>query len=179
MNLSAAGPDTAGCDHTSVGVLISSPYGLLFFERATPPIGVAPVAGHIDHHGGPEQAARVETAEEVGLSVSDLSLLRTGWRANRCRRKTAGAIGHHWWIYQAQAFGTLSPSDREVRGPRWIPPAQLEQLALRTAAYAQGALTEGEFTRTPGMAPVWVRFLHELEFITLAEQTLAAIDKII
>ncbi|WP_405589715.1 NUDIX domain-containing protein [Streptomyces sp. NBC_01190] len=179
MTSPTADLDPASCDHTSVGVLISAPDGLLFFERATPPVGLAPVAGHIDHHGSPEQAARAEAAEEVGLSLTHLRLLLTGWRANRCRRPATAAVGHQWWIYEAQAFGSLSPSDREVRAPRWIDPYKLHQLALRTEAYAQGGLSDVEFTRRPGMAPVWVRFLHELKIVTLAEEVLAGIDTII
>lgn len=73
-------PDTSSsaerfCDHASVGVLISSPDGLLVFERATPPAGIAPVAGHLDRHGGPEAAAHAEVTEEVGLTVTHLHLL--------------------------------------------------------------------------------------------------------
>ncbi|GLW26499.1 hypothetical protein Mame01_65410 [Microbispora amethystogenes] len=105
------------CDHTSVGVLISSPAGLLMFERGTPPTGIAPVAGHIDQHGSPEQAAIAEVAEEVGLAVTHLDLLLTAWRLNRCRRSISGEAGHRWWIYQAQATGPLRPSSREVRAP--------------------------------------------------------------
>lgn len=101
---------TPYCDHTSVGVLITSPAGLLVFERAAPPAGIAPVAGHIDQHGSPEQAARTEAAEEVGLVVTRLNLLVQRWRPNQCRRPTGGSVGHRWWIYQAQASGPIRPS---------------------------------------------------------------------
>jgi hypothetical protein len=32
----------------------------LLIERATPPFGMTPVAGHVDNHGGPDVAAREE-----------------------------------------------------------------------------------------------------------------------
>jgi 8-oxo-dGTP pyrophosphatase MutT (NUDIX family) len=173
-------PSTAsGCDHASVGVLITSPDGLLVFQRTTPPVGIAPVAGHVDQHGGPEQAARMEVNEEVGLKVTSLHLMLGTWRPNRCRRQTSGLVGHHWWIYGAHTSGTIRPSAREVRAPRWISTHQLRQLAHRTAAYAEGRIDQDEFTARPGVEPVWVRFLHELRLVTLTEDSLSLIDKII
>ncbi|MFJ8969647.1 MULTISPECIES: NUDIX hydrolase [Streptomyces] len=163
------------CDHASVGVMISSPSGLLVFKRATPPAGMALVAGHVDEHGGPEQAARDEVTEEVGLNVTRLHLLLDQWRPNRCRRTPSGPVGHHWWIFQAEVSGSLCPSPREIRAPRWIHPDQLQQHALRTAAYANGAVNHEEFEREPGLEPVWCRFLHDLELVTLSP---AALDRI-
>jgi len=171
--------NTPCCDHTSVGVLISSPAGLLVFERATPPAGIAPVAGHIDQHGSPEQAARAEAAEEVGLTLTHLHLLLEERRSNRCRRPASGPVGHRWWVYQAQASGTIRPAVREVRSPRWIHPEQLQEHADRTAAYAQGQLSEAVFTARPGLAPVWLRFLSQLHLVTLPGTTLDLIDKVI
>ncbi|MFE7043431.1 NUDIX hydrolase [Streptomyces atratus] len=175
MTKAAPGSKESHCDHTSVGVLISSPSGLLLFERATPPAGLAPVAGHVDQHGGPEQAAHNEVAEEVGLTVTYLHPLLEQWRPNRCRRTPTGPVGHQWWIFQAQASGSLRPSPREVRAPRWINPDQLQQHALRTAAYANGHLSREEFEREPGLEPVWCRFLHTLQLLTLP---LAVLDRI-
>lgn len=169
------------CDHTSVGVLLSSPAGLLVFERATPPAGLAPVAGHLDQHGSPEQAAQAEVAEEVGLTATHLHLhlLLDTWRPNRCRRTPTGPVGHRWWVFEAQATGPLRPSAREVRAPRWIHPGQLQSCALRTAAYAQGHLSEQAFEREPGLVPVWVRFLTDLQLVTLPDDALAQIDTVL
>ncbi|MEU5995236.1 NUDIX hydrolase [Spirillospora sp. NPDC047418] len=166
------------CDHTSVGVLITSTAGLLVFDRATPPLGVAPVAGHIDQHGSPEQAARQETAEEVELAVTHLHLLLHQWRPNRCRRPTSQPPGHDWWIYQARTSGPLRPSAREVHAPRWTRPDQLQQLALRTAAYANGNINEHEFTERPGLQPVWVGFLHDLRLVTVDDTSQTRIEEI-
>ncbi|MFE9367831.1 NUDIX hydrolase [Streptomyces sp. NPDC006978] len=167
------------CDHESVGVLISSPSGLLVFERATPPAGIAPVAGHVDQHGGPEQAARAEVTEEVGLTVTHPHLLLDQWRPNRCRRLPNGPVGHHWWIFEVEVSGSLRPSAREVRAPRWIRPDQLQQHALRTAAYANGRLGREEFDRGPGLEPVWCRFLHDLELVTLPSDDLNRIEAVL
>lgn len=175
----APGSEDRSCDHTSIGVLISSPSGLLVFERATPPAGIAPVAGHVDQHGGPEQAAHDEVTEEVGLTVTHLHPLLDQWRPNRCRRTPTGPVGHHWWIFQAEVSGSLRPSRQEVRAPQWIHPDQLQQHALRTAAYAGGHLSREQFEREPGLTPVWCRFLHALELITLPSADLDRIDAVL
>ncbi len=167
------------CDHASVGVFISSPAGLLVFERRTPPAGIALVAGHLDRHGSPEAAARAEVPEEVGLIVTHLRLLLEQWRPNRCRRTPTGPVGHHWWLFEAQVSGSIHPSAREVRAPRWIQPDQLQQYALRTAAYAEGRLSREEFKQKPGLEPVWVRFLHDLQLLTLPARTLDRIDTVL
>ncbi|WP_051900481.1 NUDIX domain-containing protein [Streptomyces aureus] len=179
MNIQPGNTGEDHCDHTSVGVLISSPDGLLVFERATPPAGIAPVAGHIDHHGSPEQAAQAEAAEEVGLTVAHLHLLLETWRPNQCRRRPTGPVGHRWWVFEAQASGPLRPSPREVRTPQWIHPDQLQPYALRTATYAQGHLSRQEFEQEPGLAPVWVRFLNDLHLVTLPDEAVAQIDNVI
>ncbi|WP_327268065.1 NUDIX hydrolase [Streptomyces sp. NBC_01218] len=172
-------PEAISCDHTSVGVLIAGPTGLLLFERTTPPVGLAPVAGHIDQHGSPEQAARNEVAEEVGLTVTRLDPLLAQWRPNRCRRTATGPVGHQWWIFQAEAKGVLHPSAAEVRAPRWMRANELQHAALRTVTYSQGHLEHGEFERQPGLTPVWCHFLHALGLITLPAAALAQIDTVL
>lgn len=167
------------CDRASVGVLILSPSGLLVFERATPPAGIAPVAGHVDQHRGPEQAACDEVTEEVGLTVTRLHLLLDQWRPNRCRRTPSGPVGHHWWIFQAEVSGSLCPSAREVRAPRWVHPDELQQHALRTATYANGYLDREEFEHEPGLEPVWCRFLRDLELVTLSSADLDRIEAVL
>lgn len=167
------------CDHASVGVLISSPTGFLMFERATPPAGIAPVAGHLDHHGTPEQAAHAEATEEVGLTVTHLNLVLNEWRPNRCRRTPTREVGHHWWVFHAQATGNLNPSPREVHAPRWLRPEQLQHHAQRTADHAAGRINRHDFEQHPGLEPVWVRFLHTLRLITLPRADLENIDALV
>ncbi|MFF9157628.1 NUDIX hydrolase [Streptomyces sp. NPDC014846] len=178
-DLCTPGGNGGFCDHTSVGVLISSRRALLVFDRATPPAGVAPVAGHVSHHGGPYQAARAEVSEEVGLTVTHLHLLLNQWRPNHCRRTPTGPVGHRWWIFQAEVSGSLRPSPREVRDPRWVHPDQLHEHALRTASYADGHLSREQFERNPGLEPVWCRFLHDLELITLSSSALDRIEGVL
>lgn len=75
--------------------------------------------------------------------------------------------------------GELRPSAGEVRAPRWLHPDQLQQYARRTAAYAAGQLDQEQFTAEPGLEPVWVRFLHELQLVRLPDETLDMIDSIL
>lgn len=165
------------CDHRSVGVLIRDTTGrYLMFERTRPPVGVAPVAGHVDRHGGPEQAARAEVAEEVGLRVTALIPVAAGWRPNRCRRPTGGApAGHHWTIYRATAAGTPSPASEEARNVRWVTPGELQALTDRTAAHARGEIPAADFAAAPGLEPVWVEWLHALGLVGVTSGDLARI----
>ena len=175
----AAGSRPRGCDNTSVGVLIWHGGRLLVFDRAAFPPGVAPAAGHVDEHGGWEAAARAEVAEETGLTVTRLTRLAGGWRANRCRRETGPrGTGHHWEVYEAAVTGDLVPSARETRNMRWAAPRDLQILALRTAAYACGRLTGAEFATDPGIEPVWVRWLHEAGIVDISEQDLTEVDRL-
>ncbi|MEV7969501.1 hypothetical protein AB0O34_26485 [Sphaerisporangium sp. NPDC088356] len=113
------------------------------------------------------------------MAVTGLRLLLTGRRANRCRRPATSEVGHRWWVYQAEASGPLRASAREVRAPRWIHPGQLQQYAQRTAAHADGRLSEHEFAQEPGLEPVWVRLLHDLQLVTMSGDALAWIDTVI
>lgn len=168
------------CDNRSVGVLISDHAGrFLMFDRVTFPAGVAGAAGHLDGHGSWEDAARAEVAEELGLTVTGLTLRHGQWRTNRCRRTPGPAgVGHWWRIYSAHVIGTLAPSARETRNARWLAPADLQQLAERTMAYAAGWVADQEWQASPGIEPVWVEWLSMAGLITLPHpMELIAIDR--
>lgn len=78
-----------------------------------------------------------------------------------------------------RGFRIAEPLAREVRAPRWVQPGQLQQHALRTAAYANGHLDREEFEREPGLEPVWCRFLHDLELVTLPSADLDRIEAVL
>lgn len=169
------------CDNASVGVLITDDQGrLLVFQRNTAPVGIAPPAGHVfdDHEvldaagnrdeGASYRAAAVaEVAEEVGLTVTGLELVTSGWRKNRCRRAPGPhGAGHDWRIYRATVTGDLTPSARETQAVRWADRQELQALASRTLDYVWGSITDEEFAASPGIEPVWVQWLTEAGFIT-------------
>jgi ADP-ribose pyrophosphatase YjhB (NUDIX family) len=181
----AAGADTAAhgsgvCDNTSAGVIIGDGAGrYLVFDRATFPPGTAPVAGHVDEHGGFEEAAFAEAAEEVGLTVTGLRQVTGGWRDNACRRAPGRlGTGHEWSVYQATVSGELRPSLRETRNARLLTAGQLQDLAARTASYAHGLLTDAEFAASPGIEPVWAQWLTDAGIIHVPPADLAAIDRL-
>jgi ADP-ribose pyrophosphatase YjhB (NUDIX family) len=163
------------CDNASVGVLIES-YGRrgaprwLFTWRNTFPFSVAPVSGHVfDEHGDYRDAAVAEVKEEVGLTVEELyPTMVGGWQPNRCCREPGPAgTGHAWQVFTATVSGELKPSDREVRQARWLLRDEVQLLANRTMLHAQGRVRAADFTECPGIEPVWVGFLAELDVIRM------------
>ncbi|MEV4753023.1 NUDIX domain-containing protein [Streptosporangium sp. NPDC049248] len=170
----------ARCDNHSVGVLISNDAGeYLMFERATWPVGIAGAAGHVDTHGTILDAARAEVAEELGLVACELTLMLSTWRDNRCRRTPGpSGTGHQWYVFRATVRGALNPSTRETRNARWIGRTELQALAMRTALYASGRLTEEEFVAEPGIEPVWVDWLCAADLIALSDADRAAINEL-
>ncbi|GAA0550059.1 hypothetical protein GCM10010172_35160 [Paractinoplanes ferrugineus] len=150
------------CDNTSVGVLIERDNRYLMFERQTFPPGIAPPAGHVDAHGAPEQAATAETREEVGLTVTGLTLLDEVWLPNRCRRQPGpSGVGHQWTLFRAEVSGVLDLDPREARSPLWCDPSNLQWLADNTL---RGSLLAGH-----GLAlePAWCLLLDRLGVIRL------------
>jgi len=169
---------TKRCDNTSVGVIITDTHDrYLLFTRVTPPVGVAPAAGHIDTHGTAEQAAREEVNEELGLTVTTLTPLLTCWRSNVCRRQHGPhGPGHQWTVYHATVTGTLHTSPDEATDARWHTRRSLQQLANRTLDHATGRLTADQFRTHPGLEPVWADFLYQTGLIHLGDDRLTAID---
>lgn len=147
------------------------------FERATYPPGVAPVAGHVDDHGGWEDAARAEVAEELGLTVTSLTHVAGGWRTNRCRRQPGQqGVGHEWRVYRATATGVVTADIREARNVGWVTPTTLTELVVRTTMWAAGQVTAREFTQEPGLEPVWAQWLADTGLVTCSPAMLSAIE---
>lgn len=171
---------TKVCDNTSVGVIVTDDIGrYLMFKRATPPVGIAPVAGHVDDHGTYDDAARAEVREEVGLTVVSLQLRAVRWRANVCRRRH-GPIGpgHNWNVYTAVVAGDLAPDEREALDARWYTSGMVRALVNRTVDYADGRLTAEQFAADPGIEPVWVEFLHDAGVIHVSPDELAVAGRL-
>ncbi|RCV56014.1 NUDIX domain-containing protein [Marinitenerispora sediminis] len=162
------------CDLQRVGVLVrNADDEYLMFERAAPPAGVAPAAGHLNGHGSFTAAARAKVFEVLGLTAVGLERLASGFQPDRCRRDVPpGRLpGHEWHVYRARIAGELAWSKREVHRPRWMGRAQLQSLAERTGSHARDRLREhtvgadrvlrADAEREPGLAPVWVHWLAE------------------
>ena len=171
---------TKTCCKTSVGVLILSAdrTEMLMIRRGTAPAGIAPVAGHaLDEHADYAAAAREEVAEEIGLTVTELTpLVPGGFHPGRCRRQ--GSTGHTWELFEAAVTGELDASEREVASVGWYPLTDLQALAERTAAWASGRLTTSEFTADPGLEPVWCHWMNELGLLELPAGDLDRIEAV-
>jgi hypothetical protein len=177
--VAGSGQQTKVCDNASVGIIIKGHDGrYLFFDRKTFPPGTASAAGHVfDEHSGYRDAAAAEVNEELGLTVETLTLLSGGWRGNKCRRRPGPrGVGHQWEIYLAEVSGELNPSTRKTKNVRWLTQSQLQKLTDRTVAYADGRVTDAQFTAQPGIEPVWVQWLADAGLITASPEALAKID---
>lgn len=170
------------CCGTSVGVLVfdAEAERLLMITRGTAPAGVAPVAGHaLDEHASYQDAARAEVHEEVGLKVTNLTGLAVGgFHPGRCRRIPRNGGGHDWEIYSASVSGDLAPSQREVAAVAWYSRREVQALAERTAAYANGAVSEQDWLDVPGLEPVWCDWLAQLGWVRLPEADLDRIRRV-
>jgi 8-oxo-dGTP pyrophosphatase MutT (NUDIX family) len=173
------------CDNASVGVLLLDEDGRLLTFTRPDGAGVAPPAGHVfDEHTTFSEAARAEVAEEVGLTVQELTLVTQGWRFNRCQGGDGPrGRGHDWRIYRATWTGMVSPSAQETIDVRWRDRAELQALADRTVAYARYRAQvdgeEGSWSTDPGIEPVWVRWLVDADLITMSSEDLAEVEVLI
>lgn len=165
------------CDHACVGVVIpdaGDTYWLL--DRGKPPPGWAFAAGHLDNHGDPETAARVETRQEMGLTVVNLIPAIEEWFPNWCRRRyQSEEPGHDWRIFIAEWEGEPIPSPDEAGDLRRFHRWQLQALAERTAAYAVGDVTPEEFAADPGLELPWAYWAHRLNLVDLPRDVLVRI----
>ena len=177
------------CDNASVGVLAERTDGngqprWLFIWRNTFPFSVAPVSGHVfDEHLSYTDAARAELKEEAGLDVTEVHWTPVGgWRPNRCRREPGPkGTGHQWEIYVAYLglqVPELKLSEREVKLARWLSAPQVQLLANQTVLYAHGRVSDSEFQDFPGIEPVWVGFLAELDVVRLPVADLLAVEQL-
>lgn len=152
------------CDNRVSGVVCGDGAGrVLLIERAKPPAGFAPPAGHVDGHGGFDAAARTEVWEETGLTVVGLRPLLRRWRPGVCgSRELPGPSGwgHEWAVYAAEVAGAPVVTD-ETRSVAWFGPADVQVLADRTVAFAAGVVPAEDFAAAPGLEPVWLLWLAD------------------
>ncbi len=153
---------TPECDHKSVGIIVFRDGKLLLIERKKVPFGFAPPAGHVDEHGGFQEAAKAELKEEVGLTASSLRLQFKGRQENPCRR---GSKWHYWEVYKAEATGELVPSPDETKQAIWCTEEELYALAEKTKRYIAGEINDEEWEKSPGLEPVWWDILKETDIL--------------
>ena len=152
------------CDNKSVGIIVRQDNAILLIERKNFPPGFAPPAGHVDDHGGEQNAAKAELSEEVGLTVVELRpVIEDLRKENSCKRE--GGDYHHWWVYEAEATGELKASQDETKQAGWFTLDDIRELALRTEAYKRGEIGEDEWNEKPGLEPVWYDHFKDLDIL--------------
>jgi 8-oxo-dGTP pyrophosphatase MutT (NUDIX family) len=167
------------CDGHSVGILIADEDGRILIGDRTDGAGAAPPAGHVyDEHTSYRAAARAEVTEETGLTVTSLTEVAGGWRANRCRRQDGGPVpsGHQWMVYRATVAGRLTVDDESFTNVRYASRDELAALTDRTLARVHGEITPDDWRRAPGIEPVWVQWLSRAGLIAVSFTEMEAIE---
>lgn len=134
----------AGCNNTSVGVLVERDGKLLLLERKNIPLGYAPPAGHVKDGETYEEAAVRELQEEVGLQAQNLSLVIEGRKEFGCKH---GSTWHYWKLYKADVNGEIKKNDDEAKQVGWFTTEEIKKL------------------QNPGLDPVMGVWFKELGII--------------
>lgn len=113
-----------------VGVMVENEKGEWFVQKRSEEVHIFPgrfshsVGGHVDEGMTPEEAAKGELSEEIGLK--DVALTYVG-----SFRTDDDATPAYFELYVTHAKGgDLSLNDREVAGGRWL---SVEAIASETA----------------------------------------------
>ncbi|MEV2278533.1 NUDIX domain-containing protein [Nocardiopsis sp. NPDC049922] len=174
---------TTRCCGTSVGARVrrrtTTGWEYLLIGRAWWPIGQAPVAGHVyDAHTDVIDALVAEMREESGLKVVSHTLLYEAHLTNLCQSPPAEPTpGHHWWLYDVQATGELTPDPEETTGARWVDATELQGLADVTVSHA---LAAGHARDLPAQSleAVWVAHFAATGDITATPAALTAVERL-
>lgn len=170
------------CDNKSVGVIVERDGKFAMIFRKNYPRAWAMIAGHVDEHGSPRDAAIAEAWEEGGLTINRSSKIFEEERIdNPCRRENGSH--HHWLVFEALEWsGDLRPSS-DAKLAEWKTRKELHLLAARTEYFMKkfgipykevGLLTkaihgprsapneDSEWTEHPGLEAIWYYILKHL-----------------
>lgn len=117
--------------HYSVGALIERRGKYLMIDRATPPLGLAGPAGHVDEGENEMVALFREIEEEVGLKITKATILFeefVPW--NWCNK---GVTGHYWRLYRCSVTGKTKRSHRETKSAGWYTREEIAKHELEPA----------------------------------------------
>ena len=132
--------------HYSIGAIILKKNKYLLIDRATPPLGFACIAGHIDENESPEQALVREIKEESGLDVEGYKLLfkeELDW--NWCSK---GIEVHYWYVYKCKTSGEIKFNNKETKSIGYYTQKQIK-----------------EFSKNKKLEAVWEYWFRKLNII--------------
>lgn len=118
------------CDNTSVAMIVKDSEGRIsMIERKIYNPGFALPAGHQDGDS-PEDAARKELSEEVGLEAGKMRVLFARDLPNPCKREGGG---HHFWtVFEIESWsGEVRTSEEEVKEYLWADEAAIKSFAKK------------------------------------------------
>lgn len=170
------------CDNKSVGVLIEQDGRWAMVFRINYPRSWAMIAGHVDDHGSEREAVAAESLEEGGLTLGTFYPLNFREDIeNPC--KNEGGSHHVWTVWGAQTWAGELRASSDAKEARWMTQEELLQLAARTEYFmkkfgvpytdVKGLIVaifgdpshpkeDPEWTRDPGLEPVWYYILKKL-----------------
>jgi NTP pyrophosphatase (non-canonical NTP hydrolase) len=175
----------ATCNGHAVAVIVIDDQHRALIGDRTDDVGYAPVTSHVADPGAGYRDAAIEAvALHVGLTVTELAEITGGWRGDRCvSGNSAQGTGHTWQIYQATVTGDLADvltvDQGRYHSVRWADSGELQQRAHRTLAFAVGDVTAEQWNLEPGLAPVWVYWLHITGLITMSRSDLDVIEHLV
>jgi len=119
--------------HESVGLLIQNKKGeILLIKLNKFPFGYSIPAGHVGSREKPENAAKREALEEVGMNLDDFVLVKREDLTNdSCRR---GADHHRWHLFKAVVNNENVKINYESSGFVWVKPDKALTLKLTLPA---------------------------------------------
>lgn len=112
-----------GLWHRIVVVLIFNSQGQLYIQKRSPNADTSPnmwdhsAAGHVDEGEEPEQAAKRELFEELGVEAGNLefiSLLKTQ------RREKEKQFNRFWYVFKYNFSGSMTLQESEVADGKFV-----------------------------------------------------------
>ncbi len=144
------------CDNTSAATIVKDGNGrILMIERKKYNPGFALPAGHQDGNT-PEDAARRELSEEVGLKAGKMKIVFTRDLPNPCKRE--GGSHHFWTVFEIEDWsGEVRSSEDEVKKYLWADSTAISEMARKLENFmVQNNLSFDDF-------PALVRASNESE----------------
>lgn len=171
------------CDNTSSGIIFEKDGRILLIKRFNYPEAIALPAGHLDGDS-PEDNAKKESEEEVGIVPRELKLVWKGDINNPCKRD--GGNHHFWHVFRVSVWSNELKAGSDAKEAFWVSIDELKAFAKRTeyfmkkynilytevytltcAIFGDPAMkrTDPEWKINMGLEPVWYKILKELRII--------------
>ena len=167
-------PAATRCDGHRVGVIALDPHGRIRLAVDGDTGALAPVTVHVGRAQPDPRHVALAAAAETGLTVTAMTRIAGGPRADRCHRGDGpDGPGHHWSVYRARTVPDRPDPDA---GVRWADPVMVRALAARTIARLRGELPAGAGQDEPALAAVWIRWLQTAGLLTVPRHALAEIE---